>query len=100
MPEGASPPPMKDWYGQEYDPEIGMWVAKSADSMALEMKGHSFRRGILKRRNYRKTIYNQHGKPIAQVHVHDSGNTEHEFDNHQDGVARPDPVHPKPWVQR
>lgn len=84
-----------DTYGQEYDPEIKMWVAKKADAMAWEMKGRNFVKGLLQMRRSRRTIYNQFGRPVGQIKMSDSGNTEHEFDNHQDAVARPLAVVPK-----
>ena len=82
----------KDWYGQEFDPELKLWVARDADVMANEMRSRNFIKGLLNRRKATKTIYNQYGRPIGQIKMSDSGNTEHEYDNHQDGTARPLPI--------
>ncbi len=90
---------MSDLYGQEYDPEVNLWVAKSADAMAREQAEGSFVRGMLKRRKRKRTIYNQYGRPIAQIVMSDSGNTEHEFDHHQDAIARPLPARPRVRVR-
>ena len=77
------------WRGKmKLDPEVGLWVRQTADNIAHEIQFSRFRRGFL-RRGRRKTIYNRAGRPVAEVNVHDSGNSEHEFDEHRDAVVRP-----------
>jgi len=75
-----------------YDNEVNLWVTSASEEMAREVKGSKFRLGFLQRKNKTRTIYNHFGKPIAQVRCSDLGHSEHEFDNHQDAVVRPEPV--------
>lgn len=84
-------------FKQDYDPETKLWVAQNAQAWAMEMKLQKFRRGMLQRKSVKRTIYDQYGNPVAQVKVHDSGNTEAEFDSYQDATARPDPIQPRLW---
>lgn len=76
----------------EWDPEINLWVISQANAMATEKKNARFIRGLLQRRNTTKTIYDRYGRPICKVKCSDFGNTEHEWENHQDAIARPDAV--------
>lgn len=82
-------------FKQEYDPEVNMWVARRAREVGEEVRSAPYRKGILNRRRKPITIYDQYGKPIAKVKIHDTGSTEQEFDNHQDANARPLSVVPK-----
>ena len=82
----------KPFRGKAQQQEDGLWVARKAAEMARDMKTTKTRPGMVQRSDRRKTVYGPSGRPIAVVKVHGSGNTEHEYDNHQDAVARPDPV--------
>lgn len=80
------------WRGKmRHDPRTKLWVTRTAEELALEAKTARWRRGMW-RRGKKKTVYGPTGRPIAEVRVSDFGNTEHEYDDHQDAVARPDPV--------
>ncbi len=72
--------------------EDGLWVARKASEFAYDMRTQKARPGLFQRQNRKRTVYGPSGKPIAVVHVSGFGNTEHEYDDHQDAVARPDPV--------
>ena len=74
------------------DPETNLAIVRTADAHAEEMQNVPFRRGLLQRTNQRRTLYDQYGNPLADLKVHDSGNTEVEFDEHQDATVRPQPV--------
>ena len=71
------------------DEETGLLVAKAADLLSSEMRSQKARPGLLSRVPKSKTIYGPDGRPVAQVHVSDWGNTHHEFEDHVDAVARP-----------
>ena len=77
---------------EEYNPEVNLWVCRTADALAAETKTSTFRRGLLKRKTVYRTIYDHYGRPVCQVKVDDAGNSQHEFDNHQDATARPEPI--------
>lgn len=79
------------WRGKmKQDPRTHLWVKAQSDVLAAEETGHKFRRGFLRRRGFKKTLYGPSGRPVAQVNIHGSGNSEAEFDDGQDAVARPD----------
>lgn len=80
------------WRGKmKQDMNSGLWVRANSDDIAKDIKASKFRKGIW-RRGKKRTIYNAYGRPICEVRVSDFGNSEHEYDDHQDAVARPDPV--------
>ncbi len=70
----------------------GLWVARKAAEFAHDMRSQKARPGLFNRRSRKRTVYGPTGRPIAVVHVSGFGNTEHEYDDHQDAVVRPDPV--------
>ncbi len=82
----------KAFKGQATRTAEGLWVAKEAQRFSNEMRSGKARRGLFTRRDRKRTVYGPTGRPIAVVHVSGFGNTEHEFDDHQDAVVRPDPV--------
>jgi len=80
------------WRGKlKQDPGTGLFVRATADDMAAEVKARRFRKGFLNR-SKSKTIYSSSGRPIVEVRVDEAGNSEHEYDDRQDAVARPGPV--------
>ncbi len=89
-------------FKQEFDPEVNLWVARRAQEIGNEVRNTKHRKGMLKRRRKPITIYDQYGNPVAQIKISDTGSTEHEFDNHQDAMARPLAITPKPrtklWI--
>ncbi len=83
---------LKTFRGQATQDENGLWVTRKATEFAHDMRTQKARRGMFKRKDRKRTVYGPTGRPIAVVHVSGFGNTEHEFDNHQDAVARPHTV--------
>ena len=79
----------------EFDQDVNLWVSRASDQLAQDVRTTPFRRGILKRKAQVRTIYDPYGKPVCQVRLNDVGSAEHEFDNHQDAVARPLPIEMK-----
>lgn len=79
------------WRGKMKQNALGLFVRATTDELAREIKAARFQKGLW-RRGRRKTIYSGSGKPICEVTVSDFGNSEHEYDDHQDAVARPDTV--------
>lgn len=79
----------KPFAGTAAQTEEGLWVARRAQQLADETQATRARPGLLQRRDRHETVYGPTGRPIAKVKVSDWGNTEHEFDDHQDAVARP-----------
>jgi hypothetical protein len=76
------------WRGKlKFDPGLKLWVRQNADELAREIQTTKWRRGLWNR-GRKKTIYNAYGRAVGEVNVHDSGNSEHEFDDHQDAVVR------------
>lgn len=63
-----------------------------SDQLAAEMKATRFRRGILGRRSRYVTVYGPDGRPAGRIHIHDSGNSEHDLGSRQDAVVRPDAI--------
>ena len=88
----SGPVPTRFTGDAAYDAEVNLWVCRQSELIADEIKGAKFRRGLLKRKPTTRTIFDRYGRPICKVKVNDSGSSEHEFDNHQDAVARPSPV--------
>ena len=91
----SGPVPTRFTGDAAYDAEVNLWVCRQAEAAADEIRSSKFRRGFLKRKPITRTIFDRYGRPICKVKVNDSGiATEHEFDNHQDAVVRPEPVIP------
>lgn len=87
----------KSWRGKMcHDPDTGLWlkaeVRQTADAIAAQIRHSRFRRGILTRRDVRKTVLDAAGRPVAEVRVDGSGNSHHEWDDRIDAVARVDTV--------
>lgn len=82
----------KAFNGTASQTEEGLWVARRAQQIAIEVRSTKARPGLLQRTNRTETVYGPTGRPIAKVKVSDWGNSEHEFDDHQDAVVRPRPV--------
>lgn len=79
------------WRGRMSQNETGLWVRQQSDLLAVEVKSSRFRKGLLWG-GRKKTIRDNAGNAIGQIRVSDFGNSEHEYKDHQDAVARPNPV--------
>jgi hypothetical protein len=68
-------------------------ITQTSDALAAEQQATKFRTGLLQRKP-REVMIRNLGGPASNtsmvIKLSDWGNSEHEFDDHQDAVARPD----------
>lgn len=72
--------------------ESGLLVASESARLAAKQKAERTRTGMLKRRPVEKVLHLPDGRTMV-VRIDDSGTAaEHEFDDHQDAIVRPDTI--------